>query len=88
MSGTRRILLDNAPLPELNATGQKTAVHPDGDPLGIHGRRIGLEVTGLLQLLGIQPPFTTSLLYSWKLRSLLGIPEVLARLGGVPSLLR
>ena len=30
-----------------------------------------------------QPPASAS----WKLRSLLGIPEVLARLGGVPSLL-
>ena len=52
----------------------------------MHGRSIGLEMTELLLLLGIQAPFTTSLLLrSWKERSLLGIPKVLARLGGMPS---
>ena len=41
------------------------AVGPDGDPLRIHRRRVGLEVTELLLLLGIQPPFTASLF--WRL---------------------
>jgi len=31
----------------------------------MHGRRVGLEVTELLPLLGIQPPLTTNLL--WRL---------------------
>ena len=41
------------------------AVGPNGYPLRMHGRRVGLEVTELLLLLGIQPPLTTSLL--WRL---------------------
>ena len=43
--------------------GRNVAVRPDGDPLRMHGRRVGLEVTELLLLLGIQPPLTTSLLW-------------------------
>jgi len=35
----------------------------DLDPLGVDRRRVGLEVTELLLLLGIQPPLTTSLLW-------------------------
>ena len=42
--------------------GRNVAVGPDGDPLRVHRRRVGLEVTKLLLLLGIQPPLTTSLL--------------------------
>ena len=41
---------------------RRAAKGPDGYPLRMHGRRVGLEVTELLLLLGIQPPFTTSLL--------------------------
>ena len=37
----------------------------DGYPLRMHGRRVGLEVTELLLLLGLQPPFTTGLF--WRL---------------------
>ena len=42
---------------------RNVAVGPDGDPLRVHGRRIGLEVTELLLLLGVQPPLTTSLFW-------------------------
>ena len=45
--------------------GRNVAVGPDGDPLRMHGRRVWLEVTELLLLLGEQPPFTTSLF--WRL---------------------
>ena len=45
--------------------GRNVAVRPDGDPLRLHGRRVGLEVAELLLLLGIQPPLTTSLF--WRL---------------------
>ena len=41
------------------------AVNPDGSPLRMHGRRVGLEVTKLLLLFGIQQPFTISLF--WRL---------------------
>ena len=55
--------------------------------LSMHGRRVGLEVTELLLLLGIHPPFTTSLLWRLvKAAVLLGKHEVLARLGGIQSL--
>ena len=43
--------------------GRNVAVGPDGDPLSVDRRRVGLEVTELLLLLGIQPPFTTSLFW-------------------------
>ena len=45
--------------------GRNVAVGPDGYPLRMHGRRVGLEVTELLLLLGIQPTLTTSLF--WRL---------------------
>ena len=45
--------------------GRNVAVGPDGYPLRVDRRRVGLEVTELLLLLGIQPPFTTSLF--WRL---------------------
>ena len=45
--------------------GRNVAVGPYGYPLSMHRRRVGLEVTELLLLLGIQPPFTTSLF--WRL---------------------
>ena len=45
--------------------GRNVAVRPDDHPLRVDRRRVGLEVTELLLLLGIQPPFTTSLF--WRL---------------------
>ena len=45
--------------------GRNVAVGPDGDPLSVDRRHVGLEVTELLLLLGIQPPLTTSLF--WRL---------------------
>ena len=36
--------------------GRNVAVGPDGYPLRMHRRRVGLEVTELLLLLGVQPP--------------------------------
>ena len=50
------------PSHRLRRAGRDVAVGPDGYPLRMHGRRVGLEVTELLLLLGIQPPPTTSLL--------------------------
>ena len=38
--------------------GRNVAVGPDNDPLRMHRRRIGLEVTELLLLLGVQPSLT------------------------------
>ena len=49
----------------LRRAGRNVAVPPDGDPLRVDRRRIGLEVTELLLQLGIQPPLTTSLF--WRL---------------------
>ena len=49
----------------LRRAGRNVAVRPDGDPLRVDRRRIGLEVTELLLQLGIQPPLTTSLF--WRL---------------------
>ena len=46
-------------------TRRNVAVGPYGNPLRMHGRRVGLEVTELLLLLGVQPPLTTSLF--WRL---------------------
>ena len=43
--------------------GRNVAVGPDGYPLSVDRRRVGLEVTKLLLLLGVQPPLTTSLFY-------------------------
>ena len=45
--------------------GRNVAVGPDGYPLRVDRRRVGLEVAELLLLLGVQPPFTTSLF--WRL---------------------
>ena len=53
------------PSHRLRRAGRNVAVGPDGDPLRMHRRRVGLEVTELLLLLGVQPPFTTSLF--WRL---------------------
>ena len=64
----------------LRSSDQQLFVFPLGDPLSVHRRRVGLEVAELLLLLGVQPP-------SWKLRYLLGIPQFLAKLEGIPSLL-
>ena len=69
--------------------GQNVAVRPDGYPLRVHRRRVGLEVAELLLLIGIQPPFTTSLV--WRLVEaavLVGYTSLVARLSGIPSLLR
>ena len=53
------------PSNRLRGAGRNVAVCPDGGPLRVHRRRVGLEVTELLLLLGIQPPVTTSLF--WRL---------------------
>ena len=53
------------PSQRLRRAGRNGAVGPDGYPLRVDRRRVGLEVTELLLLLGVQPPFTTSLL--WRL---------------------
>ena len=64
------------------------AVGPDGYPLSLDSRRVGLEVEELLLLLGIRPPLTTSLfLRLVEAEVLLVTPELLARLDGMPSLL-
>ena len=49
----------------LSWCGWNTAIGPDGDPLRVDRRRVWLEVTELLLLLGIQPSLTTSLF--WRL---------------------
>ena len=41
--------------------GRNVAAGPDGYPLRMRRRRVGLEVTEHLLLLGVQPPFTTSI---------------------------
>ena len=53
------------PSHRLRWAGRSVAVRPDGDPLRVDRRCVGLEVTELLLLLGIQPPHTTSLF--WRL---------------------
>ena len=45
--------------------GRNVAVRPDGYPLSVDSRGVGLEVAELLLLLGVQPPLTTSLF--WRL---------------------
>ena len=60
----------------------KVAIVHNGVPIRVIGRNVGLEEAKLLLLLGVKPAFSGD---SWKLRSLLGIPEVLARLVGIPS---
>ena len=65
------------PSHRLRRAGRNVAVRPNGDPLRVHGRRVGLEVTGLLLLLGIQLPLTTSPLWRLvKTSVLLGIEVV------------
>ena len=49
----------------LRGAGRNVAVGPDGDPLRMDRRCVGLEVTELLLLLGVQPPLTNSLF--WRL---------------------
>ena len=62
--------------------GRNVAVGPDGYPLRVDRRRVGLEVTELLLLLGIQPPFTTSLLWRLvKAAVLVGHTPVLSQTG-------
>jgi len=56
-----RLLLNWTALAEL-VVRQNVAVGPDGDPLRMHCCNVGLEVTELLLLLGIQPPLITQLL--------------------------
>ncbi len=51
------------PSHRLRRAGRNVAVGPDRDPLSVNRCRVGLEVTELLLLLGIQPPFTTSLFW-------------------------
>ena len=62
--------------------GRNVAVGPDGYPLLVDRRRAGLEVAELLLLLGVQPPFTTSLF--WRLVEaavLVGHTPVLSQTG-------
>ena len=56
-----RLRLNWTALAEL-VVRRNVAVGPDGDPLSVDRHRIGLEVTELLLLLGIQPPLITQLL--------------------------
>ena len=66
----------------LRGAGRNVAVGPDGDPLRMDRRCVGLEVTELLLLLGIQPPLTTSLM--WRLVEaavLVGHTPVLSQTG-------
>ena len=49
----------------LRRAGRNVAVGPDSYPLRENGRCVRLEVTNLLVLLGVQPPFTTNLF--WRL---------------------
>ena len=53
------------PSHRLRWAGRNVAVGPGGYPLRVHRRRVGLEVTELLLLLGVQPPLTSSLF--WRL---------------------
>ena len=70
------------PRHRLRGAGRNVAVGPDGDPLRVDRRRVGLEVTELLLLLGVQPPFTTSLLWRLvKAAVLVGRTSLVARLG-------
>ena len=53
------------PCHRLRWAGRNVARGPDGYPLRVDRRSVGLEVTELLLLLGVQPPFTTS--HFWRL---------------------
>ena len=47
-----------SPSHRLRRVRRNLVISPDGDPLRMHRRRVGLEVTELLLLLlGVQPPF-------------------------------
>ena len=62
--------------------GRNVAVGPDGVPLRRDRRCVGLEVTVLLLLLGIQPPLTTSLFWRLvKAAVLVGHTPVLSQTG-------
>ena len=66
----------------LRRAGRNVAVGPDRDPLSVDRRRVGFEVAQLLLLLGIQPPFTTSLLWRLvKAAVLVGHTPVLSQTG-------
>ena len=70
------------PSHRLRRAGRNAAVGPDGDPLRVDRRRVWLEVTELLLLLGIQQSLTTSLL--WRLVEaavLVGHTPVLSQTG-------
>ena len=54
-----------SPSHRLRWAGRNVAVGTDRDPLRVHSLRVGLEVTQLLLLLGVQPPLTNSLF--WRL---------------------
>ena len=58
------------PSHRLRVAGRNVAVGPDGYPLRVDRRRVGLEVTELLLLLGIHPPIIAQLLthccHQWK----------------------
>ena len=60
-----------SPSHRLRRAGRNVAVGPDGYPLRMHGRRVGLEVTELLLLLGIQPPLSPSLFWRFVKRAVL-----------------
>ena len=55
------VLVHPRPSHGLRRAERKEAVSPDGDPLRVIGRNIGLEETKLL--LGVQSRFTTSVLW-------------------------
>ena len=54
-----------SPSHRLRRAGRNVAVGPNGYPLRVDRRRVGLDVAELLLLLGVEPPLTTSLL--WRL---------------------
>ena len=71
-----------SPSHRLRRAGRNVAVCPDGYPLRMHRRCVGLEVTELLLLLGIQPPLTTSLFWRLvKAAVLVGHTPVLSQTG-------
>ena len=66
----------------LRWAGRNVPVCPDGDPLRVDRRRVGLEVTELLLQLGVQPPFTTSLFWRFVKRAVLvGHTSILSQNG-------
>ena len=70
------------PCHRLRRARRIVAVGPNGYPLRVDRRRVGLEVTELLLLLGVQPPFTTSLFWRLvKAAVLVGHTPVLSQIG-------